>query len=132
TVINENTTNKHDITFTNNIVVKEGTGTATFNPKSNTVTLAHNTLVNVRSTPGNPGGSTADPRLTDPTGALPDGLRLRSGSPALRAGTPVPGSPRRDLYGNPVGNPPNMGAYQGRGVAGPLRPTATADAGNAS
>ncbi|WP_406003958.1 right-handed parallel beta-helix repeat-containing protein [Streptomyces sp. NBC_00987] len=132
TVINENTTNKHDITFTNNIVVKEGTGTATFNLKNNAVTLAHNTLANIRSTPGNPGGTTTDPRLTDPTGALPDGLRLRSGSPALRAGTPVPGSPRRDLYGNPVGNPPNMGAYQGRGVAGPLRPTPTADAGNAS
>ncbi|MFG3531040.1 right-handed parallel beta-helix repeat-containing protein [Streptomyces sp. NPDC047917] len=132
TVINENTTNKHDIAFTNNIVVKEGTGDATFNLKSNAVALSHNTLTNTRNTPGNPDGTTADPRLTDPTGALPGGLRLRTGSPALRAGTPVPGSPRRDLYGNPVGNPPNTGAYQGRGVAGPLRPTATADAGDAS
>ncbi|MEU4507019.1 hypothetical protein AB0F94_38245, partial [Streptomyces sp. NPDC024089] len=100
--------------------------------KSNAVTLSHNTLLNTHSTPDNPGGTTTDPRLTDPTGALPDGLRLHTASPALGAGTAVPGSPRRDLYGNPVGNPPNMGAYQGRGVAGPLRPTATADVGNAS
>ncbi|MFE2936403.1 hypothetical protein ACFVU1_40445, partial [Streptomyces sp. NPDC057966] len=91
-----------------------------------------NTLHNTQNTPKNPNGTTTDPQLTNPTGTLPDGLRLHTRSPALRAGTPVPGSPRRDLYGNRVGNPPNMGAYQGRGVAGPPRPTATGDVGSAS
>ena len=32
TVINENTTSRHDIAFADNIVVKEGAGTATFTP----------------------------------------------------------------------------------------------------
>ncbi|WP_405708497.1 MULTISPECIES: hypothetical protein [unclassified Streptomyces] len=83
--MNENTTGRHEISFTNNIVVKEGSGTASFNLKSGGVTLNHNTLVNVRSAPGNPGGSTADPRFTHRTGALPDGLRLHTASPALGA-----------------------------------------------
>ncbi|MGW2106639.1 right-handed parallel beta-helix repeat-containing protein [Streptomyces sp. NPDC001948] len=126
TVVNENTTEKHEIAFDNNIVVKEGSGTASFNLRSGGVTLSHNDLVNTAGTPANPGGTTADPLLTDPTGALPLGLRLRPGSPALRAGTPVPGSPDRDLYGNPVGSPPNMGAYQGPGTMEPILPTTTA------
>ncbi|MFF1649262.1 right-handed parallel beta-helix repeat-containing protein [Streptomyces sp. NPDC058240] len=118
TVVNENTTKKHDLTLTDNIVVKEGAGTASFDLRSDGVTLSHNTLVNVRSAPANPGGSTADPRFTDRTGALPDGLRLHTGSPALGAGTAVAGDVGKDLYGNPVADPPNTGAYQGPGVAG--------------
>ncbi|WP_329123139.1 hypothetical protein [Streptomyces sp. NBC_01465] len=118
TVVNENTTNKHGLTLTNNIVVKEGAGTAGFSLKSGGVTLAHNTLVGVANTPANPGGSTADPQLTDPTGPLPYGLRLRTGSPAVGAGEAVAGNVSRDLYGNPVGNPPNAGAYEGPGVGG--------------
>uniref|UniRef100_UPI003523D6D7 hypothetical protein n=1 Tax=Streptomyces sanglieri TaxID=193460 RepID=UPI003523D6D7 len=68
----------------------------------------------------------------DPTGTLPDGLRLHTASPALGAGTAVADDVDKDLYGNRVADPPNTGAYQGRGVAGPLRPTATAGVGNAS
>ncbi|MEV7722121.1 alpha-L-fucosidase [Streptomyces sp. NPDC088184] len=117
-VVNENTTKKHGLAFTNNIVVKEGAGTASFGLKGDGVTLSHNTLVNVRDAPADPGGSTADPRLTDRTGALPDGLRLHTGSPALGAGMAVAGDVARDLYGNRVPAPPNTGAYQGRGVTG--------------
>ncbi|MFD0164358.1 hypothetical protein ACFVJH_09380 [Streptomyces decoyicus] len=50
-------------------------------------------------------------------------MRLRTGSPALGAGVPVPGAGvpvpgggDRDFYGNPVPDPPNVGAYQGHGV----------------
>lgn len=119
TVVNENTDNHHGLTLTNNIVVKEGTGTATFALRGSTgVSLSHNTLVGVTGAPADPGGSTADPLLTDRTGALPGGLRLRRGSPAIGAGTPVPGV-GRDLYGNAVTDPPNVGAYAGPGVAGP-------------
>ncbi|MFE6667406.1 right-handed parallel beta-helix repeat-containing protein [Streptomyces sp. NPDC057697] len=116
TVVNENTTERHGIAFENNIVVKKGPGTASFQLRSGSVTLSHNDLVNTADAPANPGGTTADPLLSDPTGPLPLGLRLRHGSPALRAGVPVPGSPGRDLYGNRVGNPPNMGADQGHGT----------------
>ncbi|MFE9491766.1 right-handed parallel beta-helix repeat-containing protein [Streptomyces sp. NPDC006641] len=116
TVVNENTTERHRIAFENNIVVKEGSGIASFHLQSGGVALSHNDLVNTAGAPGNPGGTTADPLLSDPTGALPRGLRLRPGSPALRTGIPVPGSPGRDLYGNLVGNPPNMGADQGPGI----------------
>ncbi|MFG2822412.1 hypothetical protein ACGFX4_23640 [Kitasatospora sp. NPDC048365] len=59
---------------------------------------------------------TADPRLTgDATGA---GFRLRSGSPALGAGTAVAGNGGTDFFGNPVsaGGAPNIGAYNGAGA----------------
>ncbi|MEJ8652159.1 hypothetical protein WKI65_29750 [Streptomyces sp. MS1.AVA.3] len=61
----------------------------------------------------------ADPRFAAP----PGDVRLRTGSPALGAGVPVPGGGvpvlgggDRDFYGNPVPDPPNVGAYQGHGV----------------
>lgn len=118
TVINENTTARHNVRFENNIVVKEGSGTASFALKSGTaVALAANTLVNVGAAPANPGGLTADPRLTGRDAGLA-GYRLYAGSPALRAGNPVAGDGGRDVYGTPLTSPPNMGAYGGAGEPG--------------
>ncbi|MCO1574950.1 right-handed parallel beta-helix repeat-containing protein [Crossiella sp. SN42] len=65
---------------------------------------------------------TGDPRLVNPGSAsgLLDlgGYRLRAGSPALRAGEPVPAAGNRDVFGNPMPSVPNIGAYQGPGVNG--------------
>lgn len=44
--------------------------------------------------------------------------KLITGSPAIGAGIPVSGAPAEDLYGNALGNPPNVGAYAGETVGG--------------
>ncbi|WP_329170684.1 hypothetical protein OG754_03755 [Streptomyces decoyicus] len=58
----------------------------------------------------------ARPVRADPRFAAPGDMRLRIGSPALGAGIPVPRGGDRDLYGHPVPDPPNSGAYQEHGV----------------
>jgi hypothetical protein len=61
---------------------------------------------------------TADPLLRGPgrrgrgTAVSPRAFRLRPGSPAIGAGVAVPGSPRRDPFGRPVGRPPAIGFAQ--------------------
>ncbi|MFH8349799.1 right-handed parallel beta-helix repeat-containing protein [Streptomyces sp. NPDC018045] len=60
---------------------------------------------------------TGDPLLTAPGPAVrasdADGYRLKTGSPALNAGSRVTGDGGRDFYGNPVPSVPHIGAYQG-------------------
>jgi len=64
----------------------------------------------------------ADPRFLDPGdpngkdnrwGTLDDGLRLRPGSPCIRAGT-AQGAPLADISGEPLpeNRPPDLGAYR--------------------
>ncbi|MEU6658365.1 hypothetical protein [Streptomyces sp. NPDC046821] len=120
TVVNENTTNRHEIGFDNNIVVKEGTGTAAFTLRSGGVTASHNALYGVGSVPANPGGTTADPLLAAPgtaTGYTDAGAAytLRAGSPAIGTGAPLADTGTRDFAGNPVtpGTDPNIGAWNG-------------------
>ena len=66
----------------------------------------------------------ADPLFVAPGSATSlghaDGYRLRSGSPALGGGVPIPGDGGRDYYGNPIPAIPNIGAYQGAGITAPL------------
>jgi hypothetical protein len=60
----------------------------------------------------------ADPRFRDASRrgrgrlAVGRGFRLRAGSPALEAGTTVPGSPPRDYFGRRVSSPPSIGFAQ--------------------
>ncbi|MFC9456246.1 hypothetical protein [Streptomyces sp. NPDC056983] len=120
TVVNENTTSRHEIAFDDNIVVKEGAGTAAFTLRSGGVTASHNVLYGIGATPSNPGGTTADPLLTRPGAATGYGdagaaYALRAGSPALGAGAPLADAGTRDFAGNPVvpGAAPNIGAWNG-------------------
>lgn len=118
TVINENTTAPHNVRFDNNIVVKEGSGTANLRLQLGTaVSTTYNTFVNVTGVTANPGGSTADPLLLAP-GTGVNGYRLRTGSPAIGAGRIIPDNGGRDFYGRPVPQdaPPNVGTYEGPGV----------------
>ncbi|WP_432166372.1 right-handed parallel beta-helix repeat-containing protein [Streptomyces sp. bgisy031] len=120
TVVNENTTSRHEIAFDDNIVVKEGTGTAAFTLRSDGVTASHNVLYGIGATPPNPGGTTADPLLARPGTATGRGdagaaYALRAGSPAIGAGAPLADAGTRDYAGNPVvpGAAPNIGAWNG-------------------
>ncbi|PRY63366.1 parallel beta helix pectate lyase-like protein [Knoellia remsis] len=138
TVINENTTRPHNIAFENNIVVKEGAGSATMNLRPNTrISLSDNTFWNVTGVPANPGGMTADPRFIA-RGTGPQGYRLHETSPVLDTGKAIADDVTRDWFGNPVplSGPVNAGAYEGDGVSGPvpspveLTPFTPADAGS--
>ncbi|WLQ52741.1 right-handed parallel beta-helix repeat-containing protein [Streptomyces poriferorum] len=129
TVVNENTAQRHDIAFRNNVVVKEGAGTATFTLRSGGVNVSDNVLHNVTGAPVNPGGGTSDPLLTGrgtATGIADAGTayELHVDSPALGAGAAIPDIGDRDFSGNPVlpGTTPSIGAYNGPGVEG-ARPT---------
>ncbi|MGW8884947.1 right-handed parallel beta-helix repeat-containing protein [Streptomyces sp. NPDC055749] len=127
TVVNENTTNKHQIAFRNNLVVKEGAGTAGFSLRSGAVTASHNTLRNITGAPANPGGSTADPLIVGrgtATSSADAGAAyaLHADSPAIGAGIALADAGDRDYSGNPItpGSAPNVGAYNGAGITGPL------------
>lgn len=67
----------------------------------------HNLYSNVTARPADAGAVVGDP------GFAGAGFRLACGSPALRAGVTVPEALGRDFFGNPVGTPPHIGAYQG-------------------
>ncbi|MFI9773365.1 right-handed parallel beta-helix repeat-containing protein [Streptomyces sp. NPDC051956] len=120
TVVNENTTSRHEIAFDNNLVVKQGAGTAAFTLRSGGVTASHNALYGIGAAPANPGGTTADPLLIRPGTATgyadaAAAYALRAGSPALGTGAPLADAGARDFAGNPVvpGAAPNIGAWNG-------------------
>ena len=90
-------------------------------------TWSHNLYLDVTCSqrPADSHAVIADPLFVAPgtASSLQDagGYRLRVGSPALGAGVLIPGNGGRDYFGNPVpaDGPPNIGAYQGPGVAAP-------------
>jgi hypothetical protein len=72
--------------------------------------------------PSDPQASTADPQFVSATGVGTPGIdsiagyKLKTGSPALMSGTPVPNDLGTDLWGNPVNlTTPNRGAYASTG-----------------
>ncbi|MFI0717292.1 hypothetical protein ACH4SK_43440 [Streptomyces inhibens] len=95
------------VTFRNNIFAGAA-GSPIADPHN---TYDHNLYAR---TSGIPGGDTGAVRA-DPRFVAPDDVRLRAGSPALGAGVRVPGGGDRDYYGNPVPDPPKIGADQGHG-----------------
>lgn len=126
TVINENNGNARNVVFRNNLVLKEGSGSASFKLASGSkYVLGNNAVFNVASVPANPGGIGADPRLmgrgTGSSIQALDGYRLHDSSPALAAGAVIPDNGGQDAFGNPVAadTAPNIGADNGAGVAGP-------------
>ncbi|MFI6876359.1 right-handed parallel beta-helix repeat-containing protein [Streptomyces sp. NPDC050400] len=120
TVVNENTTARHEIEFVDNVVRKTGAGTASFVLRSGGVSLSHNALSGVTSVPDNPGGTGADPLLAAPGTAtgIADAAAayaLRPGSPAAGAALPHPDAGERDFAGHPLvpGEPADIGALNG-------------------
>ncbi|OXM61988.1 MULTISPECIES: right-handed parallel beta-helix repeat-containing protein [Amycolatopsis] len=81
----------------------------------------HNLYHRVIDVPADPHPVVGDPLLRAPGAATSrdtaSGYQLRTGSPALGAGTSVPGNGGRDFFGNPIpAQSPNIGAYTGPGV----------------
>ncbi|MEV6104377.1 right-handed parallel beta-helix repeat-containing protein [Streptomyces sp. NPDC051940] len=109
------TNNAGGVTFRNNVFASAVPGGLPIKDSANT--YANNLYWGVTGIPaGDTAAVVADPRLADATPDSPQGLRLRTGSPALGAGTVIDGAGDRDYYGNPLAVPPNIGAYQGGGV----------------
>jgi hypothetical protein len=103
--------------FTNNVFVGPGPTATIVDGNS---TWSHNLYVGVTCVlrAADPGHVIGDPRFVAPgTGAA--GYRLKTGSPALNAGTVVANNGGRDYFGNPVpaDQAPNIGAYQGPGIS---------------
>jgi hypothetical protein len=109
-----------DIAFDNNIVVKEGKGTARFQLTGGSALVAsHNVLHNVEDAPADPGGMTTDPLLArggtakDLTDAG-QAYALEPGSPAVHAGKKLPDAGDKDFAGNPLPDAtPDIGALNG-------------------
>ncbi|MEU5000679.1 right-handed parallel beta-helix repeat-containing protein [Streptomyces sp. NPDC021622] len=98
------------VTFRDNIFVgAPGAGS----PIKDTVSTFSNNLYWRTAQPRDPSGVNADPRFTDTTPDAPDDVRLKSGSPARGIGTPVDDGTTHDYFGNPIPDPPSLGADQG-------------------
>jgi hypothetical protein len=95
------------VTFRNNVFAGAGTTSPIADPYN---VYDHNLYARISGVPGDSAAVLADPRFVSP-----GDVRLRAGSPALGAGVAVPDSGDRDFYGNPVPDPPNIGADQGSG-----------------
>jgi hypothetical protein len=115
-----------NITFSNNLVYKLGTG-----GYSTSGTWTHNLFYgnHPSSEPGDAGKITTNPLVVAPGGAgtgrsTASAYELLSGSPALGAGTLISGNGGLDYFGNAVSSTaaPNIGAYNGSAVS---TPTAT-------
>ncbi|MEU6984661.1 right-handed parallel beta-helix repeat-containing protein [Streptomyces sp. NPDC046324] len=90
---------KGGVTFRNNIFVSTTEGGSPIVDALNT--YDHNLYVGVGAVPaGDAHAVTADPRFLDATPDSPSDLRLRPGSPALGAGTPIENPGRHDYFGN--------------------------------
>ena len=118
------------LTYRNNLIYKLGTG-----GYNNTRTTWSNNLFFGHHPASEPGGTpkfTGDPLLVNP-GAGVDGrasasvYHLQAGSPALGAGAVIASNGGLDFFGNSVSSTsaPNIGAYNGPGVAAPSRGTGT-------
>ncbi|WP_406508772.1 right-handed parallel beta-helix repeat-containing protein [Streptomyces sp. NBC_00212] len=105
-----------NVTFRNNVFVSNAAGGAPFSDPRNT--YDHNLYRGVGAAPASDHSPvTADPAFTAPAPAGPYDIQLRPNSPALRSGTPIADGVVQDCFGNPIASPPNIGAYQGAGVA---------------
>ncbi|WP_327091499.1 right-handed parallel beta-helix repeat-containing protein [Nonomuraea sp. NBC_01738] len=105
TVINENNTTRRNVSFTNNIVLVQGTGKASFKLRSGGYTLADNLLYGVAAPAGATGTVTGDPLLDA-------AYKLGAGSPALGRGRAIEANGGRDYFGNPVTCTPDIGMHQ--------------------
>ncbi|MEI7908734.1 MAG: hypothetical protein WCK77_03775 [Verrucomicrobiota bacterium] len=112
--------NRSDIRFRNNIFINIGSGSfnapggCTFD--GNLYSGNYHIAADARKILANPLLVAAGSAGIGP--ASVDGYKLRSGSPALSAGTSVPNNGGLDFWGNPVpsSSPPHLGAHNGSAV----------------
>ncbi|WP_161500934.1 right-handed parallel beta-helix repeat-containing protein [Embleya scabrispora] len=102
------------VTFEDNVFVG-ATGQAG-SPIRDTVNTYRNNLYWRTDQPRDAAGVRADPLLVSAEPAAPDDVRLKSGSPARGTGSVKAGGDgtTHDYFGNPIPDPPNIGADQSR------------------
>ncbi|UJP08789.1 NPCBM/NEW2 domain-containing protein [Microbacterium sp. KUDC0406] len=101
----------------NNIIIAQGGTLKT----ANAVYESNAYFGGIQPAAGEADAIVGDPQLIaagsgQTTRTLP-GYRLAVGSPLLGAGTPIEDAGERDFFGDPIPATPNIGAYQGPGVA---------------
>ncbi|WP_412542390.1 RICIN domain-containing protein [Longispora sp. K20-0274] len=116
TVVNENNTTRRNVTFSNNVVLKQGSGTASFTLRGGGYVLDRNLVSGGTAPTGGTNTLTSDPLLVAPGSTAAADYRLRTGSPALGSGTTVPGD-TADYFGGAV--TASRGFHAGPGVAAP-------------
>ncbi|MFE7243082.1 hypothetical protein [Streptomyces sp. NPDC057580] len=113
-VVNENNSQPRQVDFANNIIHKQGTGTASFRLRSGRFAFDHNLFYGVPQPPGAAASVLADPLFEAPGTNASAGYHLRATSPALGAGSLVPDTAAHDFFHTPVpqNEPPTIGAAQ--------------------
>jgi hypothetical protein len=100
------------VTFQDNVFVGAATGSGS--PIKDTVSTYTNNLYWHTAQPRDAAGVNADPQFVSATPRTPGDVRLRDGSPARAAGTVTGDGTAYDYFGNPILDPPNIGADQAR------------------
>lgn len=117
-----------NLTFTNNIFAKSGSGTVTFsNPDK--ARVDHNLIAGMAAPVGATNTTITAPIFSDPASLTPEGLRLGRDSEGIGKGITVDGQVH-DYFGNVYGSSINLGAYQGEGetvISQPTPPTSIED-----
>ncbi|MFD0144465.1 MULTISPECIES: hypothetical protein [unclassified Streptomyces] len=102
---------KGGVTFRNNVFVSTAEGGSPIIDALNT--YDHNLYVGVGAVPASDARAvTAAPEFLYATPDSPRDLRLRSGSPAIGAGTPVENAGPHDYFGNRLYGTTDIGAHQ--------------------
>ncbi|WP_052424750.1 right-handed parallel beta-helix repeat-containing protein [Streptomyces fulvoviolaceus] len=120
--LTESTSASLDLSFTNNIVRKTGSGSVSWSFSDSGVTFDHNAFHGVTAPTGATNSVTTAPGLVAPGTRDPAGYRLLTGYGTLGTGAVVSGNGGLDYYGNSVSatSAPNIGAYNGSGTSTPV------------
>lgn len=114
-IVTEDTKEKLDVVFADNIIRKEGSGNATWHLNDDAFKVTHNAFSGaIGKYPS------AENSITDPPGLTAPGLRdpkayiLFGDSPALDSAQDIDGDAAQDFFTNPITHE-NMGFYSGAG-----------------
>lgn len=116
-IVTESTSAALDVLFSNNIIRKEGAGTARWSLDDNSFTVDNNAFYGSIDT-----YAKATNSITSPPGLAAPGLRdpkaylLLSGYPTLDSATTVANDAGVDFFKNPTSAHPNIGFYSGPGT----------------
>ena len=119
-IVTENTNANLDILFSDNIIRKEGSGTAYWSLIDRAFNVTNNAFHG--SIAGHPGVTNTikgEPGLAAPGLRDPKAYLLLSGYSACDSAISIPGDASRDFFSNPTAKHNNIGLYAGEGTKKP-------------